>query len=870
MKSKNTNMKVQKKPKKQAKLNTPASSPTKYLALSFVFPFVILGTVFALHKVYPFGNRQILNYDFYNQFYPFLSGFWQKLRTGTVSPWSWAAGAGHDFTALIAYYLASPLNLLTALAPHVWLREMVTLALMVKIGCAGLFTAMCLRYAYKQYGLALPVFSSLYALCAFTLGYYHNVIWFDTFALLPLVMLGLLALMREGKYRLYIVSLALAVLTNFYMGYMVCVFVAMAFFSLCVIQKLNLRDFLRKLGHIAASSALAVGLTAVLTIPAWFALQDVYRTPATPPTLSLFYNSFFAILGNFIAFTPPTFMEGLPNLYTGMISVLLVGIFIVSPKVSLREKITLAGIFVFLVISCNLDTLYLMMHAFRYPVGYPARFSYLLSFVLVVMAYRAFIIEENIEGGDRRGLLAIVISAALFLFSAALGPQKKNYIIGSAVLCASYVVLLYFLMKAKTVKARTIVKAVFFLAVLTELSITTYIGVKTVGTTDRAGYYDGYEQIQVLLNKRKKTSNDFYRTDTAQSYNSNEAYLYNYNGLSFFSSTISPDLLRFMQGLGLLSNRSIYNSFRYNITTPLADALLNMRYMINRRDGAMDKNFYWKVVGEIGNFQLVENKYYLPLGFMVNEEIVGYKGHDNPFLSQNNFFRLATGLNGSLFAISDISTMVVTDNALNISTWNYRAPVAGMAYVYCLIKDETKKRSALGVYLNDETEPSLYYVHSNTPFLFTVGNLAEGDRLSFLLETDKATMYVLHLNSELFERGYAKLAAQTLHLTKFTNTKVRGNVTALEDGLLYTSIPADKNWRVYVDGEKSGIVPIDGAMAAVRLNKGYHEIEFRYFNTSLLVGIIVSLVSLALFVAESAWTKRRSTNVPNRKLKKNP
>jgi len=66
--------------------------------------------------------------------------------------------------------------------------------------------------------------------------------------------------------------------------------------------------------------------------------------------------------------------------------------------------------------------------------------------------------------------------------------------------------------------------------------------------------------------------------------------------------------------------------------------------------------------------------------------------------------------------------------------------------------------------------------------------------------------------------------------------------------VLYTSIPG-KNWNVYVDGVKSEIVLIDSAMAAVRLSEGTHTVEFRYHNKSLTVGIIVSLVSLAVFAA---------------------
>ena len=226
--------------------------------LSFLFPFAILGTVFALHGVYPFGDRQALILDMGDQHYPFLNDFWHRIRGGNLAPWSWNAGLGSDYISLFAYYLASPLNLLTLLVPQALLREALTLILLVKIGLAGLFAGMFLRYANLRYincqkkadvqtGLALPVFSSLYALCGFTLGYYTQTIWFDSFALLPLVIFGLLALLREGKFILYTVSLALAVFANFYNGFYICIFIVITFFSQCIIQKYNRQEFLRKL-----------------------------------------------------------------------------------------------------------------------------------------------------------------------------------------------------------------------------------------------------------------------------------------------------------------------------------------------------------------------------------------------------------------------------------------------------------------------------------------------------------------------------------------------------------------------------------------------------------------------------------------------
>jgi len=192
-----------------------------------------------------------------------------------------------------------------------------------------------------------------------------------------------------------------------------------------------------------------------------------------------------------------------------------------------------------------------------------------------------------------------------------------------------------------------------------------------------------------------------------------------------------------------------------------------------------------------------------------------------------------------------------------------------MAYAYCMFDEslsrKEKKAYFMEINLNrTETKPSQLFIGENTTYIFIVGNITQSDNITFSLEIDnknnKALMYFGLLNSELFEQGYAKLSSHILQLTEFTNTKVKGRITSLDDGLLYTSIPADKNWSAYVDGVKCEIILIDNAMIAVSLNKGYHEIEFRYFNTSFLAGGIVSLVSLAVFILLAVQETRKRLN----------
>jgi len=834
----------------------PADIGAKYLALSFFLPFAILGTAFALHKVFPFGNRQIIIYDFYHQYYPFLSSLWHKIRDGTLSTWSWTAGAGHDYAALFSYYMASPLNFLALLLPHAWLRETLTFILLLKIGCAGLFTAMFLRNTFKQQnlpdsksGFALPVFSSLYALCAWVLGYYMNIIWLDSFALLPLVMTGFIALMREGRWRLYIGALALAVLTNFYIGFFICVFTAIAFLFYGIIHKFNLRDFLHKLCLIAACSALALGMTAMLTIPAWSALQNTYSSETAIPAQITLYRNFFSVLGNFIAFTPPTVINGLPNLYCGMISVLLAGLFFVSPKISRREKITLGGIVVFLVLSCNINALDYIMHGFHYPNDLPARFSFLISILLVVMAYRAFLVIETV---DKRNFPVIVICAVFFLVSAVFGTQEKSAVIASAVLCVFYLILLLIFSGIKTAKAQTSVKTAFFVLILIELSVTAFIGVKTAGTSSRNEYPDRYVQIHSLLDQRRQSAKDFYRTEIDGLRSFNESSLFNNNGISFYASTADASVTRFIAGLGLPN--FIRNSrYWYNETSPLTNAFLNMRYFISRRGDPADGSVYWETISNAGDSELLENRYYLPLSFMVNEEIAGYAHHDsNPFLSQNDLFCKTTGIDSNLFAIWDISSLAERDKERGRTTWDIETPVDGPLYAFCSLPGGSE---LMDISVNGSLVRRLP-MSDVAPYIFTAGCFSQGDIVSLSLKSGNATIYLGFLNKPLFEQGYTILADEPLNLTHFSETKVRGTVTALQDGILYTSIPG-RNWQVYVDGVKSELLLIDNAMAAVRLSKGTHEVEFRYLNKSFVAGVVVSIVSVVIFIILILRKKRK-------------
>ena len=73
--------------------------------------------LFLQRGIYPFGEESFLRTDLYHQYAPFFSEFQYKLQHGGSLFYSWNIGLGVNFTAIYAYYLASPLNWFVLLFP---------------------------------------------------------------------------------------------------------------------------------------------------------------------------------------------------------------------------------------------------------------------------------------------------------------------------------------------------------------------------------------------------------------------------------------------------------------------------------------------------------------------------------------------------------------------------------------------------------------------------------------------------------------------------------------------------------------------------------------------------------------------------------
>ena len=875
------------------------SQRTKSYGLDFALPVVSMLIVMLIGGYEPFGDLSMLYSDMYHQYYPFWVEFRDALRSGDSMLYTWSVGLGMDYLSLISYYLASPLNLLGILVPADLTLEFYSLLMPMKLGLASLFFAIFLSRIFQREDYSISFFGAFYGLCGWALAYQWNVMWLDTFALLPLLALGTIRLLRDKKCVLYTVTLFLSVFANYYIGLFSCIFVLLVFICYEICRWKGVKRFFSDLFRIAWFSILGIGMTAILTIPAFMGLQNTQSginafpegfrlNIASENTLMGLLDAMRQVAGNTMGGTELSFKEGLPNLYCGVRTVLLAFLFCIGSSAKLREKICSVCLLLFFMLSFIIRQLDYVWHGFHFTNMIPYRFSFLFSFVLLYMAYRAYLERKQFERWQ-------IISGGLLCLGLILCSNNRTdwiylcYNIGFLVLYGG----IFFAFcpkprkeepeseqdapaptpyeKPKHNHSAMAAYALVFVVVL-ELGMNVLNFGLRFPATAVSNYPMGTKDTKAALEymRDQESGNLFYRTETTHSQTLNDGALNGYNGISTFTSSANVKVTKFMQALGY-GAKNTYNRYCYEESSPVSDLFLAIKYRLERNGNVIDNQFY-PIAFSSGNVYLLENNAYLPLGFLAEPELADLSfEHQNDFGFQNRLFRAATGLQEDVWTM--IPDVRITGEDLTITsqqgyTCSYSDGKDGSGVIYTFTADrngfacldfDVSDRNSFSVERNGVT---LYSETLSLPQQIAACDVSAGDVITVRLscksgESGTMTVEGAILDAGLFRSGQRLLNESVLELTSFRNTLVEGTIHCNRDGLLYTSIPQDGNWKVYVDGRLVEHTLVGDVMTGVMLQKGTHDIRFQYHNEAFSIGWKISGICCLLFVICALTTANR-------------
>ena len=864
-----------------------------FVIIAFFLPALLMTISFMTVNMVPFGSKIPIISDAVHQYYPFLREFQTLLKDGTMPFYSWNTGGGSSFLGVVGNYIASPLYLFTYFLPEgqIWLKLYLTFTIVARIGCAGGFMSIFLRKVFGRHDLRLVYFSLMYAFCGYIMGYYWNVMWLDTVALLPLVVAGTYSVLKDGKFKLYIISLAFSVICSFYIGYFVCIFVLLFCICYTILNFVSLKHSFKNVGKMALFTIIAFMLTAFITIPTYMALShsDSSADAAGFPlsyAINIAYdyeehnliNTIKAILRtatNLMTVTAPITMDmGEPNIFSGVLTLFLLPFYFVTKKISRKEKIVSLSLLIFFLLSFVINQLNYIWHGFNTPAMIYYRFSFLFSFVLVVMAYRAFCLVDSF------GKKALVASAVMLLVYLAAGFvfQRKLSVIVTAVAIALLFAGLLLYRKGKIkYRAMSVLLCIF---VVCEMGANAWYATRVVGNTDGIDYPSQESSVKALSEiADSKSDDEFYRTEFVSSYTLNDGALYSMYGITTFNSMCRSNYSDFFTEFGLAASKG-NNRYEYMEGTPVTNLFLNIKYLISRAEESTDDEAtfvemrardttYLKEIAEIDNSILYENTAYIPMGFMVDKKLLDYELNPKavmPHYVQNEFFSLATGVKEDVLIpieASDISGADLgemkkregldnyynytrnekTDEVVNIE---YTVPETGSYYGF--FRDSTE--SELTIYCGDRV------VNDPTNFshLASLGVLEKGEKIKVSLplieeQNGKICFNVYRFDNETFEKGLENLDKTAMKLKEKTHNSLKGTIDVKENGLFYTSVLYDEGWKAYVDGKEVEITPVAKTFCAFELSEGEHTVEFVFTPEGIYPGIIVTAAGLVAFVA---------------------
>lgn len=856
----------------------------RYVFLTTVLATACIAVIYVIFSVFPFGSITVMRMDLYHQYGPLFAELYDRIVEHKSLLYSWITGGGSSFLGNYLNYLSSPLSFLIFLFDKEDISYAITFIVALKCILSATSFSYYLKKSFNKDNYFLSAFGILYAFSAYFLAYYWNVMWLDAMIMLPLIALGIEKIFKTGDIKLYTVSLVILFFANYYMGYMCCIF-AVLYFFVCFINtysndgKLNENAvykkkystkalmnnvFINRGVKFAFASIIAALICAITLVPVFMILKNSSATSGTfPQTFKSYFDLLDLITSHFALLETTIRSSGdnvLPNIYTGILTFILLPLFLVNNKIKLKEKATYVVLIIFFVFCFNNNCAEYIWHAFHFPNDLPYRYSYMYSFIIAVMGYKTILNFKGIKVKDIAytglAIISFVIVCQKFLTNKMTNSTIYATIIFVALWCG-----FLFLLKNKNAQKKT-VSFVLVTFILCETIISSIVGLPL--NQDNKNYKENYKTYTDAINYIDNKDSGFYRTELCYLNTRMDPAYYGYNGISVFSSMAYESYSQLQSSLGMQSNK--VNSYTYNTQTPVYNMMFNIKYLIQTDVSlAPSSNLYKKIhTTSDKKSNVYESKYNLPIAYCVNSKIDDWVTDEgNPFEIQSDFVKLATGYSNVFKPVKYNSTDFdavsgddVTENGTywlekSDSSSNYGTETVSLSptidgNLYLYVKSSDLKT----ITVNSEKVSDITQSMEDA-YILDIGYHNKGDEV--LVSLDASTMesestsfdfYCYTADDTVVKNMYNSLAGNSLNVESYSDTTIKGTVNAKENCYLYSSIPYDDGWSVYVDGKKAETFEIGGTLLAIELTPGQHKIEYKYFPVGFLYGIIISAVTV--------------------------
>lgn len=757
------------------------------VAAGFILPYTLLGEGYFLF----YG-------DFNVQQIPFYQMCHAAVRDGNIG-WNWLTDLGANFIGSYSFYLlGSPFFWITLIFPNSWVPYLMGPLLVIKFALSALTGYLFIR-RFTRTPAAAQLGGLLYAFSGFSIyniffNHFHEAI-----IMFPLLLLSLELLITENRRGIFMLTVCLSALVNYFFFFGMVVFTVIYFFVRLLSGAIKIRP--ARFITVAFEAILGVGLAAILLVPSFYAVIDNSRVSNILLGWSgITYGKEQIYLNIIECFFFPPDLPARPVFFPGaqvkwsslggwlpLFSMAGVFTWFITQKKSWIKRII--GICIFMALVPILNSAF-----YAFNTSYYARWFYM---PILIMSLATVILTEDPSVDWGAGFRWTVGVTAAFALTIGFFPQKDEndklifglysqsedgmYIarfwLTVLIAAVSLIILGLVLKLLKKERSRFHRAAIICTCIITLIYANVYVA---LGKTHS---YENDVMIDSLIEGDVDLGDGDFRIDVYSGVDNTGMYL-GYPAINAFHSIVPSAITDFYEYIGEERTVGSRPSTEISAIRPL----LSVKYLLNRTGGdsfiddtGEPQMAGYKYIRTEGGYYIYENQNYIPYGFsydyyMTDEFCAAYSESSRANLM--------------------LKAILLSDEQIK-------------KYGHCFESIETLRGGALFDTDND---------------------------ISLNITDDAITKDAERLR---------KTAADSFEVSK---NGFRATVSRDSETLVFFSVPYDKGWSATVNGKPVEVERVNVGFMAVPVGEGESHIVFTYETEGLSLGIIITLGAIGLAI----------------------
>ncbi len=829
----------------------------------------ILLLVYWMYHLFPFARYMFAWGDMTQQSIPLLLDF-KNILSGQFDMFLNTANAGGmSFWGVFLFFLSSPFSFLVAFIDSKDIYLFANFLVMMKMAATAFTASLFFRRQFPKLNiLQHNTLAMMYAFCGYAMMYYQNMVWLDMMCVFPILLMGLCNLVQRQKVGLYILALTATVAVNYYLSYMVIVFLvlSMGIYMLFGAKKGTRR---KTIALFCFGSLIAALMTAVFWLPSFAQYTHSARTTGILESLS----------GSPIVAAMPT---KLPVILCTAVIMAVIPMFFLVRMYRCRKVRALMITYLITLIPVLLEPINKMWHTGSYQ-AFPVRYGY-ITVLMGLCVTAAFLTKADylhrlaqpkvktttgmavIAGFNAAALIAVGILLLAFksdVISTYVGTlwmsdQALVYFMLFAGL-ATLVYFLIFMLHENLMMSRRVLSIALTAVMLVECIFCSSV---FIGNGTRSVW--GYDNAMDLAYRTE--TDDLMRTKLYRKFfDVNLVGAMGYNTLSHYTSLTDEDYMFAMKKLGY---SSYWMEVGSNGGTLLTDILMANKYTIMKNTDttmpALEKVYEGMV------YCIVPNETVNSFGVtFAAEDIAALE--TLPIMSRMETQQYLSDLFydcGEIVEPYEPATLmnVVQTEDHGRTILEKIAPGKSGYMTYKIVVDEEqtlyfdcfdKTTTALKEEINDSFEITVNGVRKESSYpsqksngLVELGTFKdETVRIEVKVKqdvVDARSFGLFGVKNDRIREAQAEKIPTTL---RRDGNAITGTATANKDGE-YLLIPMswDKGYSIAVNGENAEIYRVFDAFMAVKLAKGENSIALSYMPQGFTGGLVLSIIGAAVFV----------------------